>query len=167
MNKGEKHTFLPWITVSRPPISVGSERSLLLRPPPTLPSFMGSIHLMFWGNGLLLHPREGEGGMTFPNCTAVCLYVAPSVELLLFPQLEFLDQRDWSFTALPVFAQMESAAGAPALTSYNYSNTVLLSPQWDIRLSPSVYFSLIIVIPHVEMVVFTPLLYLLLHCAKL
>lgn len=80
--------------------------------------------------------------MTFSNCSAVCLHVAPSVERLPFPQLEFLDQRDWSFTAPPVFAQMESAARAPALTSYNYSNTVLLSRQWDIAPFPSLYIPL-------------------------
>ena len=72
----------------------------------------------------------------------MCLHVAPSVELLPFPQLEFLDQRDWSFTAPPVFAQMESAARAPAFTSYNYSNTVLLSQQWDISVFLSLYISL-------------------------
>lgn len=79
--------------------------------------------------------------MTFLNCSAVCLYVAPSVALLPFPQLEFLDQRDWSFTAPPVFAQMESAARAPAFTSYNYSNTGLLFQQWDICLSLFLYIS--------------------------
>lgn len=81
-----------------------------------------------------------EEGAFFSNYSVVCLHVAPSVKLLLFPQLEFLDRRDWSFTALPVFAQMESAAKAPTFTAYNYSKTVLLSQQWDITLS--LYISL-------------------------
>lgn len=69
---------------------------------------------------------------------------------------------------------------AAAFTSSNYSNTVLLFQHKHLPLSlclspalpvsPRLYISLIIVIPHVEMVVSTPhppLLYLLLHCAKL
>ncbi len=42
----------------------------------------------------LYYPRKGEEKMAFSNYSAACLHVVPSVELLPFPQLEFLDQRD-------------------------------------------------------------------------
>lgn len=107
-----------------------------------------------------------EEGAFFSNYSVVCLHVAPSVKLLLFPQLEFLDRRDWSFTALPVFAQMESAAKAPTFTAYNYSKTVLLSQQWDITLSLCIFLSNYCY-SSCGNSSFHPLLYLLLHCAKL